>query len=354
MLPERIVQEPLSNAPPETAPSIAVLIPCYNEELTIGDVIRDFRAQLPDATICVFDNNSADRTAEKALDAGATLLREKRQGKGYVVQSMFHRLDADIFVMVDGDGTYPPPSVHALIEPILNDEADMVVGSRLHQQSNSRFRWLNQFGNRLFLSILNRLFHVRLTDILSGYRAFNRKFVKDVPLFARGFEIETELTIKALQRGHRVVEVPVDLGVRPEGSFSKIRLVHDGVLILNTILALFRDYKPLTFFGAAGLALIIAGFVPGLAVIVEYLKTGLVARLPSAVLAVGLVSAGTLFIIAGVIVHTITRRFQELDYKLQLMSEGLMERANKPVWPRPFSTVGARRREERDGSPSHG
>jgi glycosyltransferase involved in cell wall biosynthesis len=324
---------------------MTVLIPCYNEELTIGKVIRDFRAELPESVIYVFDNNSSDNTVREALNAGAILLSEKRQGKGYVVQSMFHQLDADIFVMVDGDGTYPASAVHALMQPILNGEADMVVGSRLHQNSNSHFRRLNEFGNRLFLGILNKLFHVRLTDILSGYRAFNRKFVKDVPLFAHGFEIETELTIKALQRGHRVVEVPVDLGIRPEGSFSKIRLIHDGVLILNTILALFRDYKPLTFFGIAGLALIIAGLIPGLVVIVEYLRTGLVLRLPSAVLAVGLVSAGTLFIVAGVIVHTITRRFQELDYKLQLLNEEILEQAHKPVWPQHIKTSRAEREE---------
>ena len=320
-------------------PSITVLIPCYNEELTIGKVIRDFRAELPEADIYVFDNNSSDNTVGEALSAEAVLLSERRQGKGYVVQSMFHQLDADVFIMVDGDGTYPAASVHQLIDPIVKGEADMVVGSRLHQQSESRFRWLNRFGNQLFLSVLNRLFKVRLTDILSGYRAFNRRFVKDVPLFSQGFEIETELTIKALQRGHRVIEVPVDLGVRPQGSFSKIRVVHDGVLILNTILALFRDYKPLTFFGIAGLALILTGLIPGGIVIVEYWKTGLVPRMPSAILAVGLVSVGILFMIAGFIIHTITRRFQELDYKLQLLNEGLLEQANKPVWPRRPATA---------------
>jgi glycosyltransferase involved in cell wall biosynthesis len=306
-----------------TQPSIIVLIPCYNEELTIGKVIRDFRAELPNAGICVFDNNSSDCTAEEAAKAGATLVRETRQGKGYVVRSMFHRLDADIYLMVDGDGTYPAASVHDLLRPILNDDADMVVGSRLHHESDSRFRVLNRFGNTLFLWILNRLFHVRLTDILSGYRAFNRRFVKDVPVFSRGFEIETELTIKALQRGHRVVEVPVDLGVRPEGSFSKIRVIQDGMLILNTILALFRDYKPLTFFGFTGLLLMTAGFIPGFVVIKEYWQTGLVLHMPSAVLAVGLDLAGMLLLVVGLMIHTIIRRFQELDYKLQTVASDL-------------------------------
>lgn len=325
-----------------TQPSITVLIPCYNEELTIGKVIRDFRAELPNAVICVFDNNSSDHTAEEAAKAGAVLLCERRQGKGYVVQSMFHHLDAEVYVIVDGDGTYPADAVHALIEPILKGEADMVVGSRLHRESQSRFRLLNRAGNRLFLAILNRLFRVELTDILSGYRAFNRRFVKDMPLFSRGFEIETELTIKALERGHQVVEVPVDLRARPDGSFSKIRVVHDGLLILNTILALFRDYKPLTFFALVGLALMGSGMVPGAIVVVEYLKTGLVLRLPLALLAVGLESIGTLFLVAGLIIHTITRRFQELDYKLKLLNESILEQANKRVWPQRTDARAAR------------
>jgi glycosyltransferase involved in cell wall biosynthesis len=327
-------------------PSVTILIPCYNEELTIAKVVRDFHAELPNATICVFDNNSTDRTAEEALAAGATLLSERRQGKGYVVQAMFHRLDADVYIMVDGDGTYPAASVHALMAPVLKGEADMVVGSRLHRKSQSRFRWLNRMGNQLFLEMLNRLFKVQLTDILSGYRAFNRRFVKEIPLFSHGFEIETELTIKALQRGHQVVEVPVDLSPRPDGSFSKIRVIHDGLLILNTIVALFRDYKPLTFFALAGLALIAAGLIPGIIVIVEYLRTGLVLRFPSAVLAVGLCSIGTLLLVAGLIIHTITRRFQELDYKLQLLHESILEQANKPVWPSQRQAAGKAQRSE--------
>jgi len=308
------------------APSVTVLIPCYNEDLTIAKVVRDFHAELPSATICVFDNNSTDRTIEEAAKAGASVVRERRQGKGYVVQAMFHRLDSDVYLMVDGDGTYPASAVHDLMRPILDDEADMVVGSRLHRESTSRFRTANKFGNGLFLWILNRLFHVRLTDILSGYRAFNRRFVKDIPVFSRGFEIETELTIKALQRGYRVVEVPVDLGERPDGSFSKIRVLQDGFLILNTILALFRDYKPLTFFGFAGIAFMIAGFVPGAIVIMEYFKTGLVLRMPSALLAVGLVITGMLLLVVGLTIHTIVRRFQELDYKLQSVANELRAR----------------------------
>jgi len=300
-------------------PVIAVLIPCYNEELTVGEVVGEFRAQLPEADIYVFDNNSTDRTVERAREAGALVHFEWRQGKGYVVQSMFRQVDADIYIMVDGDGTYPPAEVHALVAPVLSDEADMVVGSRLHDESSSQFKFLNRAGNKLFLSVLNSVFKVKITDMLSGYRVFNRRFVKGVPLFGGGFETETELTIKALERGYRVVEVPVDLTTRPEGSFSKIRIVHDGLRIMHTILTLFRDYKPLTFFGAIGLSLFAFGLVPGLVVIVEFFETGLVLRLPSAVLAVGLTLAGMLSVTIGLVLHTIVRRSQEMEHQLRTL-----------------------------------
>jgi glycosyltransferase involved in cell wall biosynthesis len=296
---------------------VAVLIPCYNEELTIGTVVRSFREQLPHAKIYVFDNNSTDRTIAEAKAAGALISSERRQGKGYVVQSMFGRVDADIYVMVDGDGTYPAEEIHKLLAPVLADEADMVVGSRLHEQSDSQFKSLNRFGNRLFLSLVRSTFKVEITDMLSGYRVFNRNFVKGVPLFGGGFETETELTIKALERGYRIVEVPVNLTNRPSGSFSKIRIVNDGFRIVNTILTLLRDYKPLTFFGSSGIVLILLGTIPGLIVIFEFFETGLVLRLPSAVLAVGLVLAGLLAITVGLVLHTIVRRSQEFDYQLR-------------------------------------
>ena len=301
--------------------SIAVVIPCYNEESTIGEVVRQFRKQLPHAQIYVFDNNSRDRTVEEAKAAGALIAYERRQGKGYVVQSMFGRVDADVYVMVDGDGTYPPEEVHNLLEPVLAGEADMVVGSRLHEGSDSQFKSLNRFGNRMFLSLVNSTFKVKITDMLSGYRAFSRSFVKGVPLFGGGFETETELTIKALERGYRIVEVPVNLTSRPEGSFSKIRIVNDGFRIVNTILALLRDYKPLTFFGSAGLILMFVGIIPGAIVFFEFLETGLVARIPSAVLAVGLELAGLLSITVGLVLHTIARRSQEFDHQLRKLRE---------------------------------
>jgi glycosyltransferase involved in cell wall biosynthesis len=302
-------------------PAIAILIPCYNEELTIGDVVQQFRAELPDAAIYVFDNNSTDQTVTKARAAGATVCHERRQGKGYVVQSMFRRVDADVYVMVDGDGTYPPFEVHKLIQPVLSGDADMVVGSRLHKESQSQFDPLNRVGNRLFLSVLKLTFKTQIADMLSGYRAFSRKFVKSLPLFGGGFETETELTIKALKRGYTIVEIPVNLARRPAGSYSKIRVAHDGMRILHTMVALFRDYKPLTFFGALGLILICLSLVPGVIVIVEFVRTGQVPRLPSAVLAVGLVLAGMLSITIGLILHTIARRSQELEFQLEMLRE---------------------------------
>ena len=299
---------------------IAILIPCYNEELTVGQVVRDFRKQLPDADIYVFDNNSSDRTVEVARDAGARVAFEPRQGKGYVVQSMFREVDADIYVMVDGDDTYPPAEVHKLIAPVAAGEADMAVGSRFTSRSESEIRGLNRLGNRFFLNTINFIFKVNLSDILSGYRVFSRKFVKNIPIFGGGFETETELTIKALAHGYRIVERPVDLKARPEGSFSKIRVMQDGFLILNSILTLFRDYKPLTFFGLIGGLLVLIGLVPGTVVIVEFIKTGLVPRLPSAVLAVGLVLSGLLAMVVGIVLHTIARRFQELDHQLKILA----------------------------------
>ena len=302
-------------------PRIAILIPCYNEELTIGQVVRDFRAEVPEAEIYVFDNNCTDRTVEYGREAGARIAYERRQGKGFVVQSMFCQVEADVYVIVDGDGTYPPGEVHKLIQPILLGEAEMVVGSRLMEASDSEFRLLNKLGNGFFLKVINFVFKVKLSDVLSGYRAFNREFVKSIPVFGGGFETEVELTIKALARGYRITELPVRLTPRPQGSFSKIRIVQDGFVILNTVLTLFRDYKPLTFFGGMGLFLITLGFVPGIIVIVEFIKTGLVPRLPSAVLAVGLVLSGMLLFVVGLVLHTITRRFQELEHQLKLRNK---------------------------------
>jgi glycosyltransferase involved in cell wall biosynthesis len=300
-------------------PRIAVLIPCYNEELTIAEVVREFRAELPPATIYVFDNNSTDRTAARALAAGARVHRERRQGKGYVIQSMFRDVDADVYVLVDGDGTYAAGSVHRLIAPILAGETDMVIGSRLHRESHSAFRFLNRLGNRSFLWLINSIFRVDLTDVLSGFRACSRQFVKGIPLFGGGFEIETELTIKALYRGYRLLEVPVDLATRPEGSYSKIRHFRDGIIITKTIFALFRDYKPLTFFGSLGLLLIGVGAVVGLRVWDNATYPNARIGLASAVLVAVMVLGGILSSFTGVVLHTVLRRFQEFEHQLRVL-----------------------------------
>ena len=302
-----------------TSATIAIIIPCYNEELTIGGVVRAFRSELPDATIYVFDNNSSDGTAEVAAAAGARVFSEMRQGKGFVVQSMFRSIDADCYIMVDGDATYPAHEVHSLIAPIFEDKADMVVGSRLAGPSRDGFKPLHHFGNNVVLLILNTMFRSRLTDILSGYRAFNRRFVSTVPLFGGGFEVETELTIKAIKRGLRIVEVPIELTQRPEGSSSKIHLVRDGFLILNTILALFRDYHPLTFFGGLGIVLLFFAALAGIAAFGD--RTVETLLLPLTVLAAAVALAGMLSIAVGLILHSIARRSQESDYQLERISE---------------------------------
>lgn len=312
-----------------TAPRIAVVIPCYNEELTIGEVVRQFRETLPEAEIYVFDNNSSDDSVALARAAGAEVVFEKRQGKGFVVQSIFRRVHAEIYIMIDGDGTYPIADVHRLMQPILNDEADMVVGSRLHAQSASQFKSVNRVGNKLFRYVLKYTLRVNLTDMLSGYRVFSREFVKGVPLFGGGFETETELTIKAVERGFRIVELPISLGERPAGSSSKIRIFRDGFLILNTILSLFRDHKPLTYFGSVGLFLMALSFLPLLLTLQVFDAPSL--RILSAAAAAGFVIAGMLSITVGLVLHTIVRRSQQLDHELRVLSEDLRYQLRKDI-----------------------
>jgi len=303
-------------------PKVAVLIPCLNEEQTVCKVIQDFRRELPQAEIVVFDNASTDRTAEQARQAGAVVFYEGRRGKGYVVQSMFEKVNADLYVIVDGDDTYPAEKVQALMAPVLAEQADMTVGSRIAKDSQSDFRLLNLVGNKFYLGLINAIFHTRLTDILSGYRCMNRKFVKGVPIFVTGFEVETELTIKALERGFQICEVPVDLRSRPAGSHSKIKIMRDGLRILGTIFSLMRDYKPLTFFGFTGELILLAALATGWVAAQDYLHTGQILHIPAAVLGTGLALIGIVSIFVGIVLHTITRRFQELEYYLRLFDQG--------------------------------
>jgi glycosyltransferase involved in cell wall biosynthesis len=222
---------------------IAILIPCYNEELTVAEVVCGFRREFPQAEIYVFDNGSTDLTEQRASEAGAIVCCEERRGKGHVVQAMFRQVEADVYVMVDGDGTYQASEARGLVEPILRGQAEMVIGARWTKDSRSKARAINLLGNRLFRATMNSLFGAGLNDVLSGYRAFSREFVKGVKLTGGGFETEVELTIKAVTGGYRVVEFPISLAERPRGSHSKIRVLRDGVAILGAVLSLFREFK---------------------------------------------------------------------------------------------------------------
>lgn len=299
---------------------IAVLLPCYNEELTIGKVIDDFKKFLPDADIYVYDNNSTDRTAEVAIQHGAIVKKEFRQGKGNVVRSMFRDIDADFYVMADGDDTYPAEFVNSLLQPLINNEADMVIGDRhtngTYKKENKRR--FHKFGNDIVVKLINLIFKSSLSDIMTGYRAFNRTFVKSMPVLSNGFEIETEMTLHALDKKFLIKEIPIIYRDRPEGSFSKLNTINDGIRVIGTIFKLFKNYKPLSFFGIIALILFILGLLVGIPVIYEFVKTGLISRMPSAVLAVGLELLATSSLICGVILDTIVKQHKEL-FELYLL-----------------------------------
>ncbi|MGA1876213.1 MAG: glycosyltransferase [bacterium] len=292
---------------------IVVTIPCFNEESSIKTVIENFQRILPEAEIIIFDNASTDRTREIALQSGAQVIKEYRRGKGNVVQAIFTEVEADVYVLVDGDDTYPAEEVKKLLQPILDGRADMVVGTRLENFTKESKVLLHSIGNRVLLKILNLCFHTHLTDILSGYRAFHRDFVKNVPLFSTGFEIETEMTIQALMRGFRIVEIPISYRSRPMGGKSKIRPFRDGYRILITILVFTRDLRPMLFFPLVSFFWIGGAFIPGFRVIREFLQTGRIRYIPSAILATGMVTLGIFFFVAGFIIHTLNRRFDEIN-----------------------------------------
>ena len=299
---------------------IAVVVPCLNEEATIGPVVRKFRTVLPTAELYVVDNDSTDATERVAREAGATVLRETRRGKGHAVRKAFREVEADIYILVDGDDTYPAEEAPRLIQPILDGDADVVVATRLGGDTRSEFRWVNRLGNRLLLGALNLVFGVRLTDLLSGYRVMTREYVKQAPVLASGFELETELSILAFEREFRTVEIPVRVRSRPEGSHSKIRVMGDGFRILSAILTLLRDYRPLSFFGGLGVLCAVLGLMPGIFVTIEFLERGTV-RIPTAVLATGLEVWALTLVLAGVILQALNRRFRELDHRLNLVED---------------------------------
>lgn len=292
---------------------IAVLIPCYNEEKTIVKVIKDFQRELPTAEIYVFDNNSTDNSLTLAQETGAIVIKEKRQGKGFVIQSMLKKVIADVYLMVDADDTYPAESAHDLISPILNEEADMVVGQRLSDYSDSAFRPLHYQGNKLVCSLINSIFNSYLKDPMSGYRTFSREVVRELPVVASGFDVETEMTLQMLYRNFKIVEVEIPYRERPTGSVSKLNTFKDGFKVLYKIFSIMQSYKPLTFFGGSGLVLSVLGLVIGSYVINEYALYQYIYSVPKAILAVGLVLSGFLSIIVGIILHSLNFRLLELS-----------------------------------------
>lgn len=290
---------------------LAVLVPCYNEALTVAQVVRDFHVALPEATVFVCDNNSTDNTVTVARAAGAEVLRETRQGKGFVVRRMFTDVEADLYVLVDGDATYDAPSVRQMIARMIDRRCDMVVGTRV-DQTKGAYRAGHRTGNRLLTGFVANVFGRSFTDILSGYRVFSRRFVKSFPLLSAGFEIETELTVHALELGLAVAEIETPYYERPEGSASKLSTWSDGFRILWTIIQLYRSERPLRFFGAFGVALALASLGFAVPVFITFAATGLVPRLPTAVLSTGLMLAAFLSVSVGLILDTVSRGRREM------------------------------------------
>lgn len=292
---------------------IAVLLPCRNESKTIEKVVSDFKRALPDAAIYVYDNRSTDGTAERAARAGAIVRHEYRQGKGHVIRRMFREIDADCYIMADGDDTYPAEAAVKMAALVLEQKADMVIGDRL---SSTYFtenkRPFHNAGNKLVRFLINRLFHSHIHDIMTGYRAFSPLFVKSFPVLSKGFEIETEMTIHALDKNFLLEEIPVDYRDRPEGSVSKLHTIPDGIRVLKTITMLFREYKPFAFFTfiASLLWMVSLGFF--LPVFAEYLQTGLVPRFPTLIVSGVTATFGTLLWICGVILDVVIKKHRQL------------------------------------------
>jgi glycosyltransferase involved in cell wall biosynthesis len=295
---------------PRTRQRVAVLVPCFNEEATIAKVVADFRAALPEAVTYVYDNNSADRTVEVARAAGALVRREMHRGKGNVVRRMFADVDADIYVLVDGDATYDAATAHGMIGRLIEERLDMVVGARVGQHE-AAYRLGHRTGNRLLTRFFAFAFHAKFSDILSGYRVFSRRFVKSFPVLSRGFEIETELAVHALELELAVAEVPTPYYARPQGSVSKLNTWRDGLRILFTIVGLYRSERPLAFFSGIGIALAIASIGLAIPIFVTYFEQGIVPRIPTAILSTGLMLLASLSIVAGLVLDTVTRGRRE-------------------------------------------
>jgi len=291
---------------------IAILIPCYNESITIGKVVNDYKEALPEADIYVYDNNSTDGTDKIAQEMGAIVRYEKRQGKGNVIRSMFREIEADCYLMVDGDDTYPAENARQLVEKV-KDGADMVIGDRLSTtyfiENTRRF---HNFGNCLVRKMINFLFQTEVNDIMTGYRAFSYQFVKSFPVLSKGFEIETEMTIHALDKNFRIAEVPIEYRDRPEGSESKLNTISDGGKVLKTIVSLFCDYKPLVFFGILGCFIGIISTILFIPILIEYFRGGIVPRFPTVIMCSGMYVAMLLLWIGGIVLEILEKRHRQL------------------------------------------
>ena len=305
---------------------IAVLIPCFNEEATIAKVVTDFKTLLPDAVIYVYDNNSTDNSVSLATSAGAVVRHEYRQGKGNVIRRMFREIDAEAYTMVDADDTYPAEAANTMVNLVLNHKAEMVIGDRLSStyeiENKRRF---HNFGNNLVRSAINHLFHTSIRDIMTGYRAFSYEFVKTFPVLSSGFEIETEMTIHAIDRKMQIETVVVDYRDRPAGSESKLNTIPDGIRVLRTIVKLYRNYMPLRFFGIIAVilaALSVLFFIP---VWMDYLKTGLVERFPTLIVCGIVMVVALLMFIAGVILSTL-RQNDRRDFEFKLVQADWMKK----------------------------
>jgi len=293
------------------SPRIAILLPCFNEEATIGATIEGFREALPAASIYVYDNNSTDRTVEIAVASGAIVRSERQQGKGHVVRRMFADIDADVYLMADGDLTYDPKSAPAMVDLLFAEGFDMVVGTRNHDEKDA-YRGGHLLGNKLFTGLLSGLFGRTFSDIFSGYRVFSRRFVKSFPVLSSGFEIETEMSVHALELRMPVGEVETVYAARPEGSESKLSTYGDGWRILKTILMLYRIERPVLFFGLIAIVLVVAALLLSIPLIQTYLDTGLVPRFPTAILITGMMIIAVLCFFAGLILDTVTRGRREV------------------------------------------
>ena len=303
----------MANPNPITSPSIAIAIPCYQEEKTIAQVVADFKAQLPDAKVYVFDNNCTDRTAEFARAAGATVIREKKQGKGHVVATMFEVLTEDILVMVDGDGTYDASAVHRLLAPVLAGDADMTVAARLQEHSDKSFRKFHVAGNQMVCWIINRIFKASISDIFSGYRAFTRECALTIPITSRGFDVETELIVQSLYRGLVVNEIEAPYGERPSGSFSKLRTIPDGTRVLLRLFLLMRAYKPLSLFGSLAIALLLVSLAAGALPFAELIEYRRVISRASAIIAMSTFMLASLSLALGLVLSSVNQRLLELE-----------------------------------------